>query len=70
MDLGAAEAEAPSGWIGGRIHLELGRVDDLQGRRSDAVTHYRESKRLCAAAHDDPCVESASRLLDKPFHGV
>jgi hypothetical protein len=70
MDLGAAEAEAPSGWIGGRIHLELGRVDDLEGRRSDAVTHYRESKRLCAAAHDDPCVESANRLLDKPFHGV
>jgi tetratricopeptide (TPR) repeat protein len=70
MDLGAAEAETPSGWIGGRIHLELGRVDDLEGRRSEAISQYRESARLCTAAHDDPCVDSANRLLDKPFHGM
>jgi tetratricopeptide (TPR) repeat protein len=70
MDLGAAQAEATPGWIGGRIHLELGRVDDLEGRRSDAVTQYRESVRLCTAGHDDPCVDSANRLLDKPFHGL
>jgi hypothetical protein len=69
MDLGAAEAEAPSGWIGGRIHLELGRVDDLEGRRTEAIAQYRESARLCTAAHDDPCADSANRLMDKPFHG-
>ena len=70
MDLGAAEAEAPSGWIGGRIHLELGRVGDLEGRRSEAISQYRESVRLCTSAHDDPCVDNANRWLDKPFHGL
>jgi tetratricopeptide (TPR) repeat protein len=70
MDLGAAEAEAPSGWIGGRVRLELGRIDDLEGRRSEAISQYRESVRLCTAAHDDPCVNSANHLLDKPFHGL
>jgi tetratricopeptide (TPR) repeat protein len=70
MDLGAAEAEAPSGWILGRIHLELGRIDDLEGRRSEAISQYRESVHLCTAAHDDACVDSANRWLDKPFHGV
>jgi tetratricopeptide (TPR) repeat protein len=68
MDLGAGEAEAPSGWIGGRIHLALGRVDDLSGRRSDAVAEYGQSRRLCEAAHDSACVDSANHLLDKPFH--
>ena len=67
-DLGAGAADEPTGWIGGRLHLELGRVDDLAGRRSDAVAEYGQSRRLCAAAHDDPCVDSANRLLDKPFH--
>ncbi len=67
-DLGAAAADEPTGWIGGRIHLQLGRVDDLAGRRSNAVAEYAQSRRLCAAAHDDPCVDSANRLLDKPFH--
>jgi hypothetical protein len=70
MDLTAAGTEAASGWIGGRIHLARGRIDDLESRRSDAITEYRDSVRLCAAAHDDPCVDSANRLLDKPFHGV
>jgi tetratricopeptide (TPR) repeat protein len=66
-DLGAAATDEPTGWIGGRIHLELGRVDDLAGRRGDAVAEYGQSRRLCAAAHDDPCVDSANHLLDKPF---
>jgi len=70
MDLGAAEADAPSDWIGGRVRLELGRIDDLEGRRSEAIAQYRESVRLCSAAHDDSCVDSANRWLDKPFHGL
>lgn len=70
MDLGAAGSEAPAGWIGGRVHLELGRIDDLEGHRSEALSQYRESVRLCTAAHDDPCVDSANRLRDKPFHGL
>lgn len=68
-DLGEAAAAAPPGWVAGRIHLQLGRVADLAGRRTDAVAEYRESKRLCSAAHNDPCVNDANRGVDKPYRG-
>jgi hypothetical protein len=69
-DLTAAESAGPTGWIAGRIHLERGHVDDLEGRRSEALVEYRESRRLCSAAHDEPCATDANHLLDKPFRVV
>lgn len=69
-DLDEGVGGAPAGWIAGRIHLELGRVDDLESRRPAALAEYRESRRLCDSAHDDPCVTDANRLLDKPFRDV
>ena len=68
-DLRAALAEASPAWIAGRSHLELGRIADLEGRRSDALAEYRQSRGLCTSAHDDPCVNDANRLSDKPFRG-
>jgi tetratricopeptide (TPR) repeat protein len=68
-DLGEAAAAAPPGWVSGRIHLQLGRVADLEGRRADAIAEYRESKRLCSAAHNGPCVDDANRGVDKPYRG-
>lgn len=68
-DLAEAASAAPPGWVAGRIHLQLGRVADLEGRRADALTEYREGKRLCNAAHNDPCVNDANRGVDKPYRG-
>lgn len=64
-----AAAEGPPGWVAGRIHLQLGRVADLEGRRADAVAEYRDSQRLCSAAHNAPCVDDAKRGVDKPYRG-
>jgi predicted Zn-dependent protease len=68
-DLRAALAESPSGMVGGRSHLELGRIADLEGQRAGAVAEYRQARDLCTAAHDDPCVNDANRLTDKAFGG-
>ena len=69
-DLGAALAERSPAWIAGRSHLELGRIADLERRRADALAEYRQSRSLCTTAHDDPCVNDANRLSDKPFRGT
>lgn len=66
-DLDEAAALAPAGWVDGRIHLELGRIDDLEALRPEALVEYQKSKALCGTAHDDPCVNDANRLIDKPF---
>lgn len=68
-DLADAAGTTSPDWVAGRIHLQLGRVADLEGRRADAVAEYRESKRLCSAAHDGPCVDDANRGVDKPYRG-
>jgi tetratricopeptide (TPR) repeat protein len=68
-DLAAALAANPPVWAAGRIHVQTGRVADLQGQRTDALSHYREGRQLCEAAHDDGCVADANRLIDRPFVG-
>jgi hypothetical protein len=68
-DLHAALLDEPAGMVGGRSHLELGRIADLEGRRPDALVEYRQARVVCTSAHDDPCVNDANRLTDKPFRG-
>jgi hypothetical protein len=68
-DLADALAASPPAWTAGRIHVQTGRVADLQAQRADALSHYREGLRLCEAAHDEGCVADANRLLDRPFTG-
>ena len=57
----------PTGWVRGRIHVELGKLDDLAGRRADALAEYRTAKSLCEANSDPLCVKGAEALLKRPF---
>jgi hypothetical protein len=66
-DLTAAAEGQPMDWARGRIHLDLGRTDDLLGRRDDAVAAYRLARGLCAAHADRACVADAERLLKTPL---
>jgi tetratricopeptide (TPR) repeat protein len=65
-DLQLALADDPAGWIKGRVHVELGRIDDRANRRAAAISHYRTAKELCSAAGDSACVADADRGLRAP----
>ena len=43
--------EGPA-WLRGRVHKELGKVEDLRGNRAAAMEHYREAVRVGKAEHD------------------
>ncbi len=66
-DLDAARRSGPVGWARGRIELETGKVDDLTGRRTDAVSAYQRAKALCALRDDSGCTKDAGRLIQQPF---
>jgi tetratricopeptide (TPR) repeat protein len=67
QDLQAAQVSIPTGWVNGRIHLELGKIADLTGRRQEALTAYRTSKRLCDQSDDRVCSAEAARLQGRPY---
>jgi tetratricopeptide (TPR) repeat protein len=62
-ELRAALADARRDWLRGRIHLELGKVADLDGDRARAVDEFRAADRLCRADHDAECVADAAALF-------
>ena len=66
-DLDTALEERPDDWTRGRIQLELGRLADLEGRRPDALSAYRQAERLCAARNDASCARDAGQLVRQPF---
>jgi tetratricopeptide (TPR) repeat protein len=66
-DLQYALGANPSEWTRGRIHLEMGKLADLAGRRPDAVTAYQTAVRLCEASADPVCEKEANRHLKKAF---
>ncbi len=66
-DLQYALGAGPSEWIRGKIQLEMGKLADLAGRRTDAVTAYRTAARLCGASADPVCEKEANRYLKKAF---
>jgi len=66
-DLQYALGASPSPWIRGKIHLELGKLADLAGRRPDAVTAYQTAIKLCGASADPICEKEANRHLKKAF---
>ena len=66
-DLNAAMAAKPTNWIRGRIHVELGKLADLAGKRADATFNYRTAKTTCEANADTLCAIEATSLLKKPF---
>lgn len=67
VDLREALAAEPPGWIRGRVHLELGKIDDLGGRRSGALEHYKTAQSTCEASRDPKCADEAGRLIRRPF---
>ena len=67
LDLQAAQVSIPTGWVNGRIHLELGKIADLTGRRQDALTAYRTSRSLCDQSDDRVCSAEAARLQGRPY---
>ncbi len=67
VDLREALAAEPPGWIRGRVHLELGKIEDLGGRRSGALEHYKTAKSTCEASRDPKCADEAGRLIRRPF---
>ena len=67
VDLREALAAEPPAWIRGRVHLELGTIDDLGGRRAGALEHYKTAKSTCEASRDPRCADEAGRLIRRPF---
>lgn len=66
-DLDLALSESPVGWVRGRIHLELGKVADLQGRRHAALAEYGQARTLCSAHRDPWCLDQSNRYRRRPF---
>jgi hypothetical protein len=66
-DLAMALDSQPIEWVRGRIHTELGKLADLEGRRPDALAAYRLAREI-ADDNDDPMGEDeAKRWLSRPF---
>lgn len=66
-DLHLALSEGPAGWVRGRVHLELGKVADLRGQRSAALTEYAQARTLCSTHRDPWCLEQAGNFRKRPF---
>ena len=68
-DLRAALESQPVEWVRGRIHLELGKVADLQGRRSVALGEYRQARTIADANNDAIAGAAAARFERRPYGG-
>jgi len=54
-------------WLRGRVHKELGKVEDLRGNRAVAMEHYREAVRVGKAEHDSASSDEAATLLKAAY---
>jgi predicted Zn-dependent protease len=66
-DLMAALGQSPAEWVRGRIRLELGKVADLAGRRSEALAEYRTAKSIAEGTNDPLAAAEAARWMKRPF---
>lgn len=66
-DFAAALSQNPERWVAGRIHLGIGKLADLSGRRTEALTRYRMAKDLGQATNDPIGVSEAEQFLKRPF---
>jgi len=66
-DFESALASGPARWTVGRLHLELGKIDDLARHRPDAIAKYRLAKRIADEINDPAGAGDANRLLRAPF---
>lgn len=69
LDLTRAADVPARGWVNGRAHLELGKLADLDGRRTCARDHYSSARRFCAVAGDRVCQRTARQLRTRPYTG-
>lgn len=67
IDLDAALAAGPVGWVEGRIHVTRGQLADVDGRRPAAIAEYRKAVDLCSRFNDPVCVADARKYTRKPF---
>jgi tetratricopeptide (TPR) repeat protein len=67
VDLREALGAGPVGWVGGRIHVALGKIADLGGHREDALAAYRTGHTMCQQANDRLGAAEATRLMRRPF---
>jgi hypothetical protein len=73
-DVGPAERELRAAlggvtrdWLRGRIHRELGKLDDLAGNRERARGEYVDALRLCRQDKDSACVEETQALMKTAY---
>ena len=66
-DLERALTVQPLPWVEGRIHVALGKLADLAGRRPDAVASYTRARTKCTEASDTSCLNEARQYLRQPF---
>ena len=66
-DLRAALEAAPVEWVRGRIRLELGKTEDLQGHRQAAIGEYRQAHQIADANNDPIGSTAAARYERQPF---
>ncbi len=67
QDLQAAMAVDAPPWIRGRLHVELGKLSDLDGDRSAARAQYEQAIQLCREADDPTCEAEGKRLRRRPY---
>lgn len=66
-DLRRALTVSPIGWVEGRIHVALGKLADLAGRRGEATTEYGKAQAVCQQHPDATCLNEARQFLRVPF---
>jgi len=66
-DLQRAQSLPARSWVKGRIRLEQGKLEDVAGRRQQAVAFYREALRVADASNDPAASREAQRLLKTPY---
>jgi len=67
QDLHEALRNEPLEWVRGRAHLALGKIADLNGRREEAVTRYRNAREISANAKDPAGAADATTWLQRPY---
>jgi tetratricopeptide (TPR) repeat protein len=66
-DLKRALTVNPLPWVEGRIHVALGKLADLAGRRSEATAEYAKALTACNVGPDRVCQAEARTFLKQPF---
>ena len=66
-DLRKALASESRKWVTGRAHAELGKIDDLRGRRASAKGHFEQAVKLGTDDNDPIGVDAAQRYVGTAF---